>query len=335
MNVGKLKLFIKRLLMPLIAGYFRLRSSYPVWFYFLNNQNRRLHKKNLPKLDAIQHRVLRDLNATGIAVLDFHELFPKTEFPNFLHELKQYAESLKNKPAKTPKDKPFLRYLLPAVQTDLQSPVLEFTFSEKILPIVNSYLKMWSRFYYLTLNLTLPVDKNSQAVGSQRWHRDPEDKKLCKVFVYLTDVDENSGPFIYVPESTYGLRLGRLFTQKPPFGFYPKDGGVEKTVRREDIKILTGKAGTVIFADTTGLHKGGLAFKKERLMLTIGFRSNASIMSPRAALGEDLVRQFKNEKGEVQNYALEPGKPSKFAKNLSGQYQRWSKELGQTLYTEG
>ena len=333
--MGKFKLFIKRLLMPLVAGYFRLRTFYPVWFYLLNNKNRRLYQKNPPKLDSIQTRVLRDLNATGIAVLDFHELFPKTEFPNFLERLKQYAHALKNQPAKTPKDKPFLRYLLPAVQTELRSPVLEFSFSEKILSIVNSYLKMWSRFYYLTLNLTLPVSESSNAIGSQRWHRDPEDKKLCKVFVYLTDVDENSGPFIYIPGSTYGLRLGRLFPQKPPFGFYPKERMVEKIVKREDIKILTGKAGTVIFADTAGLHKGGLAWSKERIMLTVGYRSDASIMRPRVAFSEDLSRQFKSEGDDVQNYAREPAEPSKFAKNLSGQYQRWGKELGQALYAEG
>ena len=36
------------------------------------------------------------------------------------------------------------------------------------------------------------------ARDSQLWHRDPaNDEHLLKVFVYLTDVDEGAGPFMY------------------------------------------------------------------------------------------------------------------------------------------
>ena len=44
----------------------------------------------------------------------------------------------------------------------------------------------------------------STRVSSQRWHRDYNDERLVKVFIYLTDVDEDTGPLEYVPGSTLG-----------------------------------------------------------------------------------------------------------------------------------
>ena len=76
------------------------------------------------------------------------------------------------------------------------------------------------------------MPEGSEAVSSQRWHRDPEDRKLCKVFIYLNDVDENAGHFTYVKGSHYLGKWGKLFPQKPPKGFYPPSGAVENIVSK-------------------------------------------------------------------------------------------------------
>ena len=54
-------------------------------------------------------------------------------------------------------------------------------------------------------------------------------------------------------------------------GVYPKDLDFEKLINKNDIVPICGKAGTVIIADTTGLHCGGNSIKKTRQMATIGY----------------------------------------------------------------
>lgn len=267
------KILIKRLLVRLIEVFFRARQSYPVWFYALNRKPRKLFRQNPPRLNEVQKRVVRDLKETGIAVTHLDELFPGE---NLLLLLVSHSQKLRDK-AKVQSGKTFLRYLWdrsPAL--DFKNPFVKLSLNEKLLDAVNSYLEMYSRLFQLTLNITRVIGEGVPPFLSQRWHRDPEDKRMLKLFIYLTDVDEVAGPFSYIPYSKYGLKWGKVFPQRPPVGFYPPDGAVEKLFSKEAIKICTGRAGTTIFCDTTGLHKGGYAVQKERVMFTVGYRTPVS-----------------------------------------------------------
>jgi hypothetical protein len=159
---------------------------------------------------------------------------------------------------------------------DPKDPFMALALDETTLDIVNGYMRMWCKFEYINLNVTIPVNPGTPPRQSQRWHRDPGDKKIIKMFVYLNDVDETSGPFIYVRGSQYGGRWRKSFPQRLPHGYYPPDGAVERLVPSSDIRTCVGRAGAIIFADTTGLHKGGYATAKERIMFTAGFTTKAS-----------------------------------------------------------
>ena len=266
------KYIIKQPLIWAIQIYFRARQSHFVWM-FLNREPRRRHRENPSQLNMVQERVVKELHETGIATAHLDELFPGE---NKLAALHVYtAELRRNAEAKT--GKTFLEYLWDVIPVlDFENSFVKISLDEKIIDIVNSYMEMFSRFYYLTLNVTKPVKEGEKAFASQRWHRDPEDKRMLKLFIYLNDVDEESGPFIYIPYSKYGLKWGHVFPQRPPRGFYPPEGAVEKIIPPDAIKYNTGRAGTVIFCDTTGLHKGGYALEKERVMFTAGYRSPVS-----------------------------------------------------------
>ena len=85
------------------------------------------------------------------------------------------------------------------------SPLLRLALDEKLLEIVSLYLGMWPRLQSIAAWLNFPSP--DQAKHSQLWHRDPEDIKLLKVFIYLDDVDANRGPFSYIPKThPFGLR---------------------------------------------------------------------------------------------------------------------------------
>ena len=112
-------------------------------------------------------------------------------------------------------------------------------------------------------------------VFSQRWHRDPEDKRMVKTFLYLRDVHETTGPFCFVHRSHNG---GAFRHVRPrTVARYPEDGFVEKNFPPHLIRSCTGKAGTLIFCDTTGFHKGGQPTKDARLLFNGVYTTNASI----------------------------------------------------------
>lgn len=263
--------------------YYAILWAYPVWYHLVNRKRKRLYISFPPVIREVDKMVVRDLKENGIAVTHLDDLFPGK---NMLATLRGVAAELRKNSLPSVK-KPFLNELLPhnPVLT-LHDPLVQLSLNDKILNVVNAYLGLYAHFYLYTLNITLPVEKNTQEIFSQQWHRDPEDKKFCKVFIYLNDIDETSGPFIYVRKSNYGNKWRYLFPQKPPRGTYPPKGEVEKVVSLSDIISCTGEAGTVIFCDTSGLHKGGYATEKERIMFTAGYLTNASQWKKLYTLGD-------------------------------------------------
>lgn len=292
-----------------------LRSFWLVWFYVVNHQSRRLYhtlgESERPHGDP-ERRLAHDLKRYGIAVARLDELFPGE---GMLKRLQMHTEARRDSAAaKTYKE--FLRNLWdPYPEIDLKNPFVAFALDEKVLRIVNAYLDMCAHFYYLTLNVTDPIENGAVAVQSQRWHRDPEDKKMCKVFIYLTDVDEGAGPFTYVRGSQYGGPFGGLFPQSPPRGRVLSGEEIRRSVPTDAVLTCKGRAGTVIFCDTVGIHRGGYATKNQRLMFTAGYCSRASVWPLRYRLSGDLQKKFdRKELSPAARYALSynPGGFSSF-----------------------
>ncbi|MDQ0125873.1 hypothetical protein J2W17_004843 [Pseudomonas lini] len=93
---------------------------------------------------------------------------------------------------------------------------------------------------------------------AENFHRDVDDLHFIKLFIYLTDVDENCGPHNFVPGSQRhdGFRKIRRY----------EDHEVISTFGSEGIKIFTGAKGTSFLENTFGLHKGQLPSKNRRLL---------------------------------------------------------------------
>jgi hypothetical protein len=99
------------------------------------------------------------------------------------------------------------------------------------------------------------------------------------MFVYLTDVNEGGGPLFYAP-ATHGL--GRVKSR--PKAFKEEGSGATRStdeqmcvvVPKERWITAIGSKGTVVFADTRGYHKGGLARECDRIVYTCMFTSQAS-----------------------------------------------------------
>lgn len=335
-----IKKSLKRSLLPFLKGYFRLRMIWPVWAYGINFRPRMRWDKEGAVFSAVERRIIQDLTAYGIAIAYCDELFPGE---NIFEELKKFTETLREEKQSSNIDreklsKPFLTNLFessPSIHFD--NPFHCFAVSPKIVNIINGYFEMYAKLYYLTLNITTPVEARKEAVASQRWHRDPEDRKMCKVFLYLNDVDESAGPFIYITKSRYGLKYGSLFPQKPPIGVYPDAAILEKSIAKEDIKICTGRAGTIIFCDTSGFHKGGYATQNERIMFTAGYRTNGAVTPNRIRYPEGYRQKLDAMKFlNPAYYAAFPHEVSRRNRKLFSYVMRWQEEVyGKDTYHEG
>ncbi len=237
--------FVSYLTMP----YYAIRNTYPIWYGILNKEARKKFEQYPPILTDVQKKIVFDLDHDGIAISSLDELFPNL---SPLTQLQDAASHLRTH-AEINRKKTYLQQLFETFPVlDLQDPFMKLALQSDIFDILNSYMKMWTKFEYLNLNITIPVASGTEPRQSQCWHRDPGDKKIIKMFVYLNNVDETAGPFIYVLKSQYGGKWRHLFPQRLPNGVYPNAKKLETQIPNTEIKVCTAKAGTVIFADTTG-----------------------------------------------------------------------------------
>ncbi len=261
---------MKNIRHSLLYPYFVIRNSWPVWFGILNRRARLLFASQPPVLNDVAKRIVTDVKRDGIAFATLEELFPGErmleKLQNYMKEGDKLGHHLRKK-----------TFLLPywdeQAPIGMDNPFFAMSLRPEVLNIVNSYDGMWRKLNFLQLTETIPVGSEAPR-QSQRWHRDPQEKRQMKYFVYLSDVDEEAGPFTYAKRSQFGSPVyGNLFKQKLPLGVYPPEGAVEKAVDSKDIVSAMGRAGTVIFCDTAGLHRGGYAKSKSRFMFTAFYPS--------------------------------------------------------------
>jgi len=263
-----------------VRPYYFIRGLLPVWL-FVNQSPRRMHAANPVSLSDVQKKIVRDLKQYGIALTHIEELFPKQDI---LSTLQKDAENLLVSARRSPK-KDYFFDLWDQGQPllTMNDPFVRLVLDDTVIQIANAYFEMYTRFYGLKGVQTTVMASGAKQTQSQLWHRDPDDKKLCKMFLYLNDVDEGTGPLHYVAESHPGAQFNEAFPQLLPFApgsGRVSDDDVGRVIPKKNIKTCIGKAGTIIFADTAGLHKGGYSTQKSRLMFWATFMSPTPYTRP-------------------------------------------------------
>ncbi len=280
----------------------RVKYPIPIW-KILNHKSVSKFNKSQPVLNEVQSRILADLHATGIATATLDELFPQQ---NLLETLNNFATQCENSGSTNHKKKFLVDYWDEVTELDINNPFLETALNPVILDVVNSYMEMYTSLLYFTLQKTIPVNDGDLS-NSQNWHRDPQEQKVVKVFTYLNDIDENSGPFTYVPHSapTQNHPYSKLFPQKPPRGSYPEKGQVEQKVKSDDVKPMTGRAGSIMFCDTNGLHYGGVAKTNPRIMSTFGYAAHTYKENKMYYYDQNFLESIKDSTPQTK-YTIRP-----------------------------
>ena len=123
-----------------------------------------------------------------------------------------------------------------------------------LLKIADGYYGEWCKIRNIMAMLNLPNTKSQphtgvNRYGSQNWHMDTEDvghnpkedksRKILKVWIYVTDVDKDSGALEY------------------------------KNLKDEEV-MACGKKGTIYFVNTAQYHRGGFLQKGQHRMIIQG-----------------------------------------------------------------
>ncbi len=266
-----------------------IRATYQLHDRMLSNRKSRAlyEEAGRPQLDETQERVLADVEARGFSVLSFRDLFSDPAEWAALEEMRDRfvaeteADIAKGgEHVRVRAGKEFvIRLHSYGVELGLDDPWFRAVASRRMLDIANAYLEMWSKLEYVDVWYSVPQPADAARISSQRWHRDYDDKHLLKVFLYLVDVRADMGPFQYVPESQPGGAYGNAWPWEPLGQNYPTEEELESLIPASAIEQFTAPAGTLIFCNTAGFHRGGFSTTDPRVLATATYSSPASLAS--------------------------------------------------------
>ena len=267
----------------LIHRYYRAKFSTKNW-QKINKRAQLLWLQNPPNLSISQHNALNDLRNKGV-----HQ----TSLENFItdnfdfDELKKDVNNLflsNNIQQQIKKRCSYYAgkwYVIRAFgfkqKVNIPTSLANLLLNEKIIDTVNGYLGLCSRLVYCDIWHNIPRYDNEPMLDSELWHRDHEDKRLFKLILYLSDVEQSNGPLEYINGTHPGGDRGRLYSDYPPNCSHISDEDINEKVSSHHFYSCIGKSGTLIFFDARGIHRGGRAISSPRKVVVATYATDASI----------------------------------------------------------
>ncbi|QMS89635.1 phytanoyl-CoA dioxygenase [Nostoc edaphicum CCNP1411] len=210
------------------------------------------HSRNLPALEGSDRNILNALKKDGVYVTTLADLGLNSTselLKAAYHQLSQMENP----------NNDHLDERLPQIYTVTGLPEFyAWGIEKRLVNIIENYIGLPIAFHGVHLRKDF---KSKHQFGTLLWHSDAEDRRIIKIFIYLNDVEEKTGPFEYIPRS-----LTPLFSWKY-FQLYYKlyksrylgidDEEVKAVIPKSAWKSCPGPAGTVIIVDTkNALHHG-------------------------------------------------------------------------------
>jgi hypothetical protein len=144
----------------------------------------------------------------------------------------------------------------------------ELATDETLMAVAQAYLRCRPVNDLVAMWWSAAYGNAPSSEAAQLFHFDMDRLKFIKFFVYLTDVDEDHGPHVYVKSS---------HVRKPKA--VRRDGRIsdEEILRQygdNAIIEITGEQGTVLAVDTRGFHKGKALETGDRLLFQVEFANS-------------------------------------------------------------
>ena len=115
------------------------------------------------------------------------------------------------------------------------------------------------------------INEDQKKDNAQYYHYDLDYKRFLKIFLYLTDVNEESGPHIFIEGTHKKKKIKHILSERI------SDIEIKENYDDKLKKIILGEKGKVIFEDTFGLHKGLSPKNKSRIMIVIQYGKGLGI----------------------------------------------------------
>lgn len=157
-------------------------------------------------------------------------------------------------------------------RTIAQNPSMQQIMADaSILAVAESYIGATPNLSMLNLWWSANFGNEPGDAAAQNFHfdYDPPPKWLL-FFVYLTDVDANNGPHVYVRGSHKAGHQASAELLKRGY-VRISDEDMAKAFGPDSIIEIHGKCGTVLAVDTRGFHKGKMLTSGHRLMAQLTF----------------------------------------------------------------
>jgi hypothetical protein len=140
-----------------------------------------------------------------------------------------------------------------------------------ILEAAEGFLGCKPTIGYMTAWWSFPTGAGPQ--HAERFHRDVDDWRFVKLFIYLTPVSVDSGPHIYVKGSASSSHLlqNRRFDEAEVRQYFGDDGHL----------TVTGAAGDAFLENTFGIHKGLPVVRGHRLVFQVVYSMFSLPYGPR------------------------------------------------------
>jgi len=180
-----------------------------------------------------------------------------------------------------PDHKFFAKYQFDAEDLVANPDIQALIATPTLLEIVQDYLGCAPILDEVNMWWSLRAETSSSEIA-QQFHFDFDRTKWVKVFFYLTDVQADTGPHVYVRHShKREARRAPLFKR----GYVRlSDSDIGKVYGTDEVVEIYGDAGTALFVDTSGFHKGKPPSKDNRLILELQF-SNCSLGATYPSVG--------------------------------------------------
>lgn len=138
----------------------------------------------------------------------------------------------------------------------------EFANHPKLLATVKGYLGATPSIASVQAWWTFGENHDSKTdLSDDIYHRDVDDLKFIKLFVYLTDTGLSNGAHSFIKKS----HLSRAFTARGAIS----DAQAKAQFSAVDFLTVTGNAGTAFLEDTWGIHRPLTATTGRRLIFSV------------------------------------------------------------------
>ena len=253
-----------------------MKYIYPNYFYkkkTLKFINKTLNPKGNFFLKREFNRKKSDLEKTkfhldekeGYKFIDHEDLLSS----DLINRLETFCDDTRiNEIKKKSHDKNFMINLLEEKDIQKIDGLLEFALNDNIIGLASKYLNTIPFLAYIYIFYSFP---NNTTQSSQLFHCDTEDDSQLKFFFYLDDVDDENGPFVFIPKNK-SLEIMRKTKYQ---GKRLSDDDVFKNIQKNEVIKFVGKKGSGLAIDTCGcLHYGSRENKTPRKLLMIQYTNH-------------------------------------------------------------